>query len=714
MTKKRNRQDTPDDVVAAAEVSASQGSNAAGRDIVNSVAIHADHATLLPAQAYEPIPDEAPKKRLQKIPSAKPFFGRHRELDALDAAFTTSDGVVLRAVSGLGGVGKSKLAARWATCHATARVRWWITADSESAVDAGLAELAQALQPGLSGLPVELQKERAVAWLASHDDWLIVLDNVDHPDHIRPLLDRLTGGQVLITTRRATNWHQIAKTLHLGVLSPEESAELFTEIDPREFDGIQEVCIELGHLPLAIEQAAAYCHETTTTPLAYLDMLHRSPAETYASSPEGFDAERTMERIWRITLDRLADTPLSGRVLRILAWYAPDHIPRTLLDGLAPPPTLTAAVGRLLAYSMLTANPDGTLSVHRLVQALARTPQADDPHRQDTDIQQAREQATTFLKNAFPSYVLLPAHWPRCRALLPHVDALIRNTPHEHDTLSTAYLLDRAAAFRQDQGTAAPALTYLIRALCTTQRILGPGRFETLSARNNLAHTYGVMGDTARTVVLHEENLTAFERVLGPDHPGTLICRNNLAAGYLSAGDSVNAIRLSEQNLIDFERVFGPEHPKTLSCRNILAYAYQSAENFLRAIPLFEKNLEDRIRVVGPNHPDTLVTRNNLAYSYESLRDWARVIPLYEQNLVDGIRVLGPDHSDTPVLLDNLARAYGQAAEQARGIPLYELILAECERWLGEKHRLSAAVRAHLNTARANGGSAGQTGHASA
>jgi len=41
--------------------------------------------------------------------------------------------------------------------------------------------------------------------------------------------------------------------------------------------------------------------------------------------------------VWHVTLDRLADNPLSGQVLRILAWYAPEAIPRALLDGLADP-----------------------------------------------------------------------------------------------------------------------------------------------------------------------------------------------------------------------------------------------------------------------------------------------------------------------------------------------------------------------------------------
>jgi hypothetical protein len=44
----------------------------------------------------------------------------------------------------------------------------------------------------------------------------------------------------------------------------------------------------------------------------------------YQAAAEG---DRTIPRIWHVTLDRLADDPLAGQVLRILAWYAPTRTP---------------------------------------------------------------------------------------------------------------------------------------------------------------------------------------------------------------------------------------------------------------------------------------------------------------------------------------------------------------------------------------------------
>ncbi|MGH1554322.1 hypothetical protein ACRAWF_27455 [Streptomyces sp. L7] len=80
------------------------------------------------------------------------------------------------------------------------------------------------MQPGLAQLPAQLQIERALEWLAGQDDWLIVLDGVDYPDDIRPLLDRAGGsGRVLVITTRvgATGWHHLGRrALPTAVFAP--------------------------------------------------------------------------------------------------------------------------------------------------------------------------------------------------------------------------------------------------------------------------------------------------------------------------------------------------------------------------------------------------------------------------------------------------------------------------------------------------------------
>ncbi|MFI6339901.1 FxSxx-COOH system tetratricopeptide repeat protein [Streptomyces sp. NPDC050535] len=675
------------------------------------------------------------------------FVGRTDELAELEEAFTRPGEVVVHAVHGLGGVGKSALAARWAA-RRHEKVRWWITVDDAGvdAVDAGMGSLARALQPGLAGMPAELQTERAVAWLATHDGWLLVLDNVKEPGHIHPLLDRMPvgRGRFLVTTRRATGWHDDATTIRLGVFNPADAVDLFTRIlthqGLRDADGADTLCEELGYLALAVRQAAAFCAETGINPRAYLDMLARWPATMFAA--EGGGSERTIARIWRLTLGHLEGTPLAGDILRILAWYAPDNIPRDLLHGLAERPQLAAAVGRLVAYSMITDNHDGSLSVHRLVQALARTPDPHDPHRLPKAIDHARGQATACLADTFPADVDRPETWPRCRALLPHIDSLTRHHTAGHDTAHTAYALDRAATYRIGQGALAPTIPALRRALAAQERVSGVDHPDTLHSRNNLAYAYRQAGDLDRAIALHERTLAERERVLGEDHPDTLHTRNllagayrmagnldraiplykrtlaerervlgvdhpdtlhtrnNLASAYRQAGDLDRAIALHERTLADSERVLGEDHPDTLHSRNLLAYAYREAGDLDRAIPLHERTLAERERVLGENHPDTLHTRNNLAYAYRMAGDLDRAVALHERTLAERERILGEDHPDLLHTRNNLASAYREAGDLDRAITLYERTLADSKRALSPGHPMIAKVRANLERAR--------------
>ena len=296
-----------------------------------------------------------------------------------------------------------------------------------------------------------------------------------------------------------------------------------------------------------------------------------------------------------------------------------------------------------------------TITVHRLVQAVARIPDTADPHRAPALIDDARTQSTTLLDDAIPPAWADPAAWPAWRILLPHIDALADHAPAGTDTAAMAHLLNLTGLFLDNQGATARAIRFVDRALADQRRVLGEDHPATLTSRNNLAGVYQAAGDLGRAIPLHEQTLTDSARVLGEDHPDTLTSRLNLAHAYEAAGDLGRAIPLHEQTLADLRRVLGEDHPATLASRNNLAHAYQAAGDLGRAIPLHEQTLTDSVRVLGEDHPATLTSRNNLADAYHSVGDLGRAIPLYEQTLADRRRVLGEDHPATLASRNNLA-----------------------------------------------------------
>ncbi|NUT48176.1 MAG: tetratricopeptide repeat protein, partial [Saccharothrix sp.] len=619
------------------------------------------------------------------------FVGRSAELARLADAPAAPARTVVLAVHGLGGVGKSALAARFAATHADRfSLVWWVTADSPTAIDTGLADLAVALAPRAARLPLEERGALAVRWLASHDGWLVVLDDVTGPEDVRGLLDRVRTGTVLITSRRAGGWRGV-RTVPLDVLPPRDSLALLDRLVRDEWPdadltGGERLCAELGWLPLAVEQAAAHLAQSRTTPTAYLDLLARPQAKVLTTTAEGGDPRRAVARVWHVTLDRLADTPFAGRLLRLLAWYAPDGIPRSLLVRAVDEPHLSHALGRLAAYSMITLT-DDAISVHRLVQAVARTPDGTDPHRRPEDITAARDAATAVLLADLEYQPHdTPSGWPAFRRLSPHARALLSRADDADDTPATCRLLVRLSLYFLDQGEVSTAVAYLERATSGRERLFGPDSRDALAARANLAYAYRSAGDLNRAIELYESALDGLVRALGRHHPDAITARASLASTYASADHPGRAIPLYESALADQRRVARQDHPDTLILRNNLAEAYQKAHDVDRAIRLYTDVLADCTRVLGPDHPHTLAVRNNLAGAYKHAGDPRRAVLLHEDSLADHERVMGPDHPSTLVSRANLAGAYLSSGDVDRAIRLHTDVLADCTRVLGPNH----------------------------
>ena len=392
-------------VAAGGDIS---GIASTGDDAVN-VQYRAERMTVLPAEAFGPWAELAVPAGLSNLP-ARPglFVGRAGELARLDAALAGPGGVVVQAVHGLGGIGKSTLAAHWAAAHASDyTLTWWITAATPADIDAGLAALAVALQPALSGvLPLEALREGAVQWLAAHSGWLLILDNVDRPGRRRAAAGPGTG--------RPVPDHQPPRdrlARHRGA-GPPGCAGPGRGAGPAGRDPHPGPAAGGGRRRRSCARSWASCRWPSSRPAP----TSPRPAPPRGSTWTCWPATRPpCTRPPPKAATPPAPSPGSGtspwtgwpmtrwpgRCCGSWPGTPPTAIPRTLLDGLADPPAVLRAVGRLAAYSMLTADA-GTLAMHRLVQAVTRTPDPGDPHRDPQAIDAARDQATRQLADALP------------------------------------------------------------------------------------------------------------------------------------------------------------------------------------------------------------------------------------------------------------------------------------------------------------------------
>ncbi|MFI9561056.1 tetratricopeptide repeat protein [Nonomuraea endophytica] len=499
-------------------------------------------------------------------------------------------GVISQAVVGLGGVGKSELALQYAFARRLDyALVWWIDADSPAQLQAGLAGLARALVAGSDSVAAaQASPEEAVAWaitwLAGRTGWLLVFDNVEEPAHVEPYLARLTSGHVLITTRRDVGWRHLGATpMQLDTLPRPASIRLLGDLigPPHAANAavLGELAEELGDLPLALTQAGAYITVTPRcTPAGYLRLLRRVPERMLATAAAGGDAERVVAKAWEVSRARVAaQNPLAERLLRLLACYAPDHLPARVLAGADDDEqAVNEALALLASYSLITLTTDPitsdgdhdaddqeSVSIHRLTQSVTLHQLG------ENERDMVRHQAAGLLSASLPGDPKRLQSWPVYGALLPHARAaLLLDSPG----------LSKVLLYLDVTGDHTTALIIQEQMHAHRLATCGAEHPSTLQARYNLAYWRGRMGNATEARQEFSALLTVRERVQGIGHPQTLISRYNLARWTGEAGGAPGARDQYAALYLIEERVLGTKHHDTLATRANLAYWSDQAE----------------------------------------------------------------------------------------------------------------------------------------
>ncbi|MFF7177677.1 BTAD domain-containing putative transcriptional regulator [Streptomyces sp. NPDC008121] len=330
-------------------------------------------------EAVTAAPGPAPAAFAAPLPSVPSFTGRTHEVDSLVRQLTgdgtagePEGGAVGRApvavLSGAPGIGKTALA-----LHVAHLVG--------AHYGGGCLLLPLTRDDGSPRPPAEAAGELRRALPAGPATGagrvLLVLDDVVHPDQVRPLLTAHTTGAAIVTSRMglAALVATHGGTVHrLGALEPEESHALLTAVLGGERVGAEPAAARLladvcGHHPLALRIATARLLTRPRLPLAdYAGWLRRDPPTrlSLADDPR-MSVPQTLEEALRRLPPALAEAHLR--------LGAAGHAPLTGVRAAAvlgvPEETAEQVMELLLDAGFLEEGRSGSFRMHALLRAHA-------------------------------------------------------------------------------------------------------------------------------------------------------------------------------------------------------------------------------------------------------------------------------------------------------------------------------------------------------
>ena len=336
------------------------------------------------ARDTEPVPAQLP-------PDVYGFTGRQLELDRLDALLSTPadhpTAVVISAIAGTAGVGKTATAVHWA--HRVSRqfpdgqlyvnLRGFDPAGSPATPAEAVRGFLDALHIPAQRIPADLPAQIGLyRSLLGGRRMLVVLDNARDADQVRPLLPGVPGCLALVTSRNqlvSLVAVEGAHPLPLDLLTPGEARDLLARRlgagrVAEAPDSVDAIITRCARLPLALAIVAA---RAATNPNVALDAF----AEGLRDAPDQLDALTTGDAITDVravfSWSYQALEPPAARLFRLLGLCPGADIGIATVASLA---GVTVAevrpvLAELTRACLLTEQSPGRYAFHDLLRAYA-------------------------------------------------------------------------------------------------------------------------------------------------------------------------------------------------------------------------------------------------------------------------------------------------------------------------------------------------------
>ena len=612
---------------------------------------------------------------------------------------------VVSAVAGMGGVGKTVLARKFAHRHADKYCGvWWVEAEKHGRLLAGLAELGAELSAAIKGKAQESEEQAARATLDLIEranyakPFLLIYDNVGKPGDIEWWIPR-AGADVLITTRW-TEWGGVADQIDVGVFEREEAIDFLCQRAgrPSDHEEAGQLAEALGYLPLALDHAGSLCRSGRRTSFKeYRETLGRqrlqwkpSKGAAFGDYPESVwgSLSLALERV--IAGDPIANIdacPEAKTVIGVAALMAPTPIPISLFSQHRISSfDFDAAIRALSGVSLLSVveneSGDATLTVHRLVQAVMR-----DKLGEDRSKDKILELAVELLCSIIPQQPSDFVTWKACKALAPHALEILKLARKlKKNYLQIGIIAFNVAQYLQAVANYSQVESLLKQSLSILEKSSGAKHPHTAAVLYELARLYQTQGRYAEVEPLLNRSLAILKKRVNKRHPYTSTVLHQLACLYQEQGRYDEAEPLLKRSLAMDEKTVGVDHPSISATLHELARLYLALGRYAEAEPLLKRSLEIKEKAFGRTHPSMSAALLITAVLYRVRGRYAEAENLLKQSLMIDLETFDEEHPYTSVTLHELAQLYQVQGRYAEARPLLERSLRIRLRMLGPDH----------------------------
>ncbi len=663
--------------------------------------------------------DREKQKRLLRLKyrANEHFVGRDADLTLLHEELygITRDGLTIgrvRAVTGMGGIGKTTLARQYAEKYWPVYSQiFWI--DAREGLEAEFAAIHDVIFPERVTFALDRgdKARRALHELHDHESRLLIIDNALDEDSITAWIPSHGGCHTLITSR-FSGFSESISTVPLDVINQNAAVEFLQRRTGRNVEGLElgacaKLAEKLGNLPLALEQAAAYINKQKLQFSEYLVVYENArrallalralgstnyPDSVITSLHPSVERLPTGARVFLSMASILANTPIP------LEMFAAE--PTAILNrvGAFGAPVFGQAdyqiwlrdqIGNLLDYSL--GSFDGRrYRLHPLLHVVEYETQSDEERREywcaAVEIAIAWAPASSWKIDVRDQW---SSDGDRIwNELLPHVDRLLL-LQNQVAGLPASPRLQLLAV-----NAFASGMDYL-RALDVCERLVvgltedGADSSELLiDARECLAALLKQSDKYERALVefrlLH--NLCVEE--LGEDHRRTLRALHNVACLRELLGDSDDAERIMRNLLSRRQSIFGDKDYDTVISLHDLAWLLdRNEEKRDEAGPLFQRAIDVWTETFGVSAPDTRDAMKNYASHLRNKGDYKIALEI-QRGLLEAVRaVFGDQHYNCFDTMHNVALFEQLTGDYERSHTTIAAVVTGYRRYLPPDHR---------------------------